>query len=298
MQGSCKYDILAMDLDGTLLRSDGTVSPASIAAIERARKAGLRVIVCTGRGWVECKHILEQIRQSDPVVVAGGAIIAEAQSGTTLHRFSMHADLVHAAVNELLAREHAALVLKDPSEAGYEYLVVQGTQRVALDPVTQWWFSKMSVRARFLDELRHDEHPEHTVRVGACAPSGQLHEIEDALARIAGDRGVIHNFPAVVAPKEATHHARGLMHIIELFDAEATKWSGISHVAKRFGVPSARIAAIGDEVNDMAMITRAGLGIAMGNAVPKVREAAKRHTATNNDDGLAKAIDKMIEGEW
>ncbi|MFN7613875.1 MAG: HAD-IIB family hydrolase, partial [Phycisphaerae bacterium] len=78
MQGSCKYDILARDLDGTLLRSDGTVSPASIAAIERARKAGLRVIVCTGRGWVECKHILEQIRQSDPVVVAGGAIVAEA----------------------------------------------------------------------------------------------------------------------------------------------------------------------------------------------------------------------------
>jgi 5-amino-6-(5-phospho-D-ribitylamino)uracil phosphatase len=176
--------------------------------------------------------------------------------------------------------------------------VVQGSQRVPLDPVTQWWFSTMNVRARFLDEVSHDEHPEHTVRVGACAPSGQLHDIEDALARIAGPRGVIHNFPAVVAPKEATHHARGLMHIIELFDAEATKWSGISHVAQRFGVPQQRIAAIGDEINDMAMITQAGLGIAMGNAVPRVREAAKRQTATNNEDGLAKAIDKMLMGEW
>jgi hypothetical protein len=293
-----KYDILAMDLDGTLLRSDGTVSPASIAAINRARLAGLRVIVCTGRGWVECRHILEQINQTDPVVVAGGAIVAEAQSGRTLHRFSMHEDLVQTAVRALLVRQHAALVLKDPSEAGYEYLVIHGENRLPLDPVTTWWFQRMNVRARFLDSIHQDEHPEHTVRVGACAPSGQLHEIEQTLADIAGSRGVIHNFPAVVAPKEATHHVRGMMHIIELFDADATKWSGINNVARRFNIDPHRIAAIGDEVNDLAMITQAGLGIAMGNAVPRVQAAATRQTATNNEDGLAKAIDKMLEGEW
>jgi 5-amino-6-(5-phospho-D-ribitylamino)uracil phosphatase len=156
----------------------------------------------------------------------------------------------------------------------------------------------MSVRAKFLDHLHDDEHPEHTVRVGACAPSAELHDIESSLAQLAGNRGVIHNFPAVVAPIEATHHARGRMHIIELFDAQATKWSGISHVATQLSIPLSRVAAIGDQVNDLAMISAAGLGIAMANAVPAVSQAAKVHALSNDDDGVAHAIDRLLNGAW
>ena len=67
-------------------------------------------------------------------------------------------------------------------------------------------------------------------------------------------------------------------------------------------IPASRIAAIGDEVNDLAMIEGAakggGLGIAMGNAIDVVKRAAKRHTESNTQDGLARAIDRMLSGEW
>lgn len=294
-----RYDILAVDLDGTLLRRDGCVSRVSIDALARAREEGLRVVVCTGRGWVECKHILAAIRQQDPVVVAGGSIIAQPESGRTVHRFSMAHTLVRGAVDTLLAQRHAALVLKDPSEAGFDYLVVRGEHNVELDPVTRWWFGAMNVRVREAVHLDHDEHPEHTVRVGACAPASKLSSLTAALAASAGADGVVHDFPAVVAPDDAcgtgTHDP---MHVLELFDARATKWAGITHLAAAWDIAPERIAAIGDQINDLSMIKGAGLGIAMSNAIPALKDAAERHAPTNEEDGVAYAVERVLSGEW
>lgn len=294
-----RYDILAIDLDGTLLRSDGSVSDANRAALHDARDAGMKVLVCTGRGWAECRSILRKIDQVDPVVVAGGSIIAEAASGATMHRFAMDESLVHRAVDALLGDGHAALVLKDPHAAEFEYLVVRGPHGIELDPVTKWWFAEMNVRVRMVEHLQQDEHPEHTVRVGACAPSRRLQALAQALESAAGERGIVHHFPAVVAPEHTrTGDSDGAMHVLELFDSDATKWSGISHLARTWNTPRERIAAIGDQINDESMITGAGLGIAMGNAIPRIRELAKRHTRTNNEDGVAHAVRAMLDGAW
>ena len=62
-----RYDILAIDLDGTLLGADGQVSPGNRAAVERARRAGMLVLPCTGRGLVECQEVLAQFDHTGPV---------------------------------------------------------------------------------------------------------------------------------------------------------------------------------------------------------------------------------------
>lgn len=296
---TCHYSMLALDLDGTLLRSDGSISPANVAAIHAAREQSLRVVVCTGRGWAECRHILKQIDQVDPVIVAGGSIIAESHSGATIHREAMELSLVHESVDAVNDAGHAALVLKDPHEVGYEYLVVHGRQRRELDPVTAWWFKTMGVRVKMVDHVDEDEHEDHTVRVGACAPSNKLAQLAERLKTAAVGRGIVHHFPAVVAPDHATKgDGDGKMHILELFGVRANKWSGASHLAAKWDIPHHRIVAIGDEVNDESMICGAGLGIAMGNAVPRIRDVAKRVTATNNEDGVAKALCEVLAGKW
>ncbi len=294
-----RYDLIAIDLDGTLLDPMGIVSARNLSALAAARDAGIRIAICTGRGLVECRHILAKIAQVEPVVVAGGAIISDPVSGGTVHRFAIDLGMVADTVQRLITHGHPALVLKDPVEAGYDYLVVQGRERLALDPVTLWWFESMNVRVRYVADLAEDGHPEHTVRVGACGLSGTMAQIKRELEGVCGTRACIHHFPAVVAPEVARRTSDGqTLHVLELFDNGANKWSAVQVLARKLGVNPTRIAAIGDEINDESMIRGAALGIAMGNAVEVIRSAAARHTTANTDDGVATAIDQILSGEW
>lgn len=293
-----RYRLLALDLDGTLFNPESIVPPANIAAVDRARAAGLKVIICTGRGLLECAGGLEAINQRDPVVVAGGAIIANPVTRTTIHRFNIHQSLVHSAVEILLASRHAALVLKDPLQAGFDYLVVN-PEGCPLDPVSQWWFSRMNVEVRYTENLANDPCPLATVRVGACGRGHILDSAKGKLIATLGDRAVIHNFPAVVAPEHARAVGKGeSLNILEIFDRDATKWSAISHLAGEWSIRASEVIAVGDEINDISMIEGAGLGIAMGNAIPATKAAAKRVTLTNAECGVAHAIDRVLAGEW
>lgn len=292
-----KYDLLALDLDGTLINSRREVSQRNIEAIRRARAAGLKIAVCTGRGLVECRPILDAIDQTDPVVVAGGAIVACPVTSRTLHRFSVEPELVAAATASLLAHDHPVLILKDPLEAGYDYLVVVGERRLPIDPVTRWWFDHLGVRVRYVEHLADDEHPEHTVRFGACGIPSVMARMKQELHQAFGERISMHHFPAVVSPQPGVAESEKL-HVLEVFGAGATKWSAIQVLAGRLGIEPTRIAAIGDEVNDVAMIRAAALGVAMGNAVEQVRAVADRHTLKHDDDGVAHALDMMVAGHW
>jgi hydroxymethylpyrimidine pyrophosphatase-like HAD family hydrolase len=294
-----RYDILAIDLDGTLLDSKRRVSDSNIRAIEDARAAGMQVIICTGRGLVESKEALDAIKQAEPVVVAGGSIISDPVTTQTLHRFSLDAALVDRAVSRLLNHRHPVMVLKDPVAAGYDYLIVHGPQRLPLDPVTLWWFEKLKVRVRYADHLAEDEHPEHTVRLGVCGLSGVMSQIHDDIHEAFGEHATMHHFPAVLEPEHEAKLPPGQkLHILEVFDRSASKWSAIRWLADQRGIHTSRICAIGDEINDLPMIREAGLGIAMDNAIPAVRDAAKQRTRSNDDDGVSHAIRNVLAGEW
>lgn len=296
-----RYLLLAIDLDGTLLDPQSQPSPRNIEALERARAAGLRIVICTGRGLVECRHILQAINQQDPVVVAGGSIISDPTTSRTIHRFAIDQSLVRRAVHHLLEHRHPALILKDPVEAGYDYLVINGPAeaRLPLDPVTEWWFDQMNVKVRYADHLEDDPHPEHTVRVGACGLSGVLAKIKHDLSQACDGQACVHHFPAVVAPHHASRTEDGqTLHVLEVFNTDANKWSAIQHLCSRLSIPPSRVAAIGDEINDESMIQGAGLGIAMANAVPTVLCAARRTTLSNAQDGVAHAIDQILSGAW
>lgn len=294
-----RYDLLAIDLDGTLFDPEGRVSPANAEALRRARGAGVRVVVCTGRGLIECAQGLEAIAQEDPVVVAGGAIIACPRTRRTLHRYAINQDLAGRAVARVLEHGHAAFILKDPSVAGYDYLVVHGEPRRELDPVTRWWFDSMNVVVRYAANLREDEHPEHSVRVGACGRAAVMARVRKDLESFVGPAAFVHHFPAVVAPEHVRDDGvGGTLDVLEVFDKEASKWSAVSRLASGWGIKPESIAAIGDQINDLSMIRGAGLGVAMGNAVEAVRAAATRQTLSNTQDGVAHAVHNILDGRW
>ncbi len=287
-------DTLAIDLDGTLLGPDGRVSPRNADAVARARDAGVTVLICTGRGLSECRGALDAIDQRDPVVVAGGSIVADPTTARTLHRATIHADIVRAATDIFHTHRTPALVLKDPAELDYDYLVLEGDGRHPLDPTTRWWFGEHKLRVRTGLHVQDDHHPEHTVRVGMCAVGDISARAARDAERELGASIVMHDFAAV----HPLDHQAEIVHILELFSPDATKWGGIEWICKQHGLDPARTAAIGDEINDLTMIRSAALSVAMGNAKPLIKQHAHHHTATNAEDGVAHAIDNILSGLW
>lgn len=290
--------MLAIDLDGTLFGPDRKVSARNCDAIAAVREAGVLVTICTGRGLIESAGALEAIGQHDPVVVASGSMIACPRTGRTLHRFPIDQRLAERATRLLLAHDHPVLVLKDALAVGYDYLVVRGEDNHAIDPITAWWFSSMGARVREVRSIEEDEHPEHTIRVGVCGKGRALETIRREVAAALGESLVVQHFKAVVAGEHAAFVGDDSWDVFELFDPRASKWAALMFLAGERGIEPMRIAAIGDEINDLSMIASAGLGIAMGNAVAAVVEVADRVTGRNDADGVAQAIERMLAGAW
>lgn len=292
-----RYDLLALDLDGTLFSPDGTVTPANRAAVERARAAGMHVVIATGRSHIESVDYLGGLFPAGPMITAGGALTVDASTGRTLHRKCMPTELVQEVVSLLVQEaEHDVLVLKDAHATGTEYVVV-GEGR--LDASTRWWFANIPVRTHWVKRLEHDPWPFETVRVGVVTRTSRIGPLGARVVDRFGDRAMVHYFGAATDSGGTLEDARGeRVHLLEVFAPETTKWSALELVAADLCISPSRIAAIGDEANDLAMIQHAGLGIAMGNASLRLKQAARQETGTNREDGVAQAIDMILAGKW
>tara|TARA_R110002073_G_scaffold336572_1_gene535709 strand:- start:10901 stop:11854 length:954 start_codon:yes stop_codon:yes gene_type:complete len=300
--GMAMIDVLAIDLDGTLLGRDKSVSRANVEAIDRARQAGVHVLICTGRGLVECRSALAAIEQELPVMVAGGSIVADPVSGKTLHRIEMGAELVHRAVELFHEARSPAMVLKDPSSIGYDYLIVDSEDAYPVHDITKWWFADHGIQSRNARSLHDDEHPEHTVRVGMCCEVSRSNPVSARVLDELGDLVELHDFPCVKPDWDLPSGQAGdpvgeEVHILEVFDKRATKWNAIDWYLQQHGIDPSRVAAIGDQVNDLTMIHGAGIGIAMGNAIDAVKDRSCYVTASNHEDGVAVAIDCLLGGD-
>ena len=289
-------DVLAIDLDGTLLGSGKGVSRANIEAVDRARQAGVAVLICTGRGLVEARSALDAIDQREPVMVAGGSIVSDPVSGETLHRVEMLDELVHRAVELFHGVESPAMVLKDPSAIGYDYLIVDSEDEYPIHDISRWWFDDHGIDIRLARSVHEDEHPEHTVRVGMCCEVSKTNAVTERVLREMGDAVELHDFPCVKPEGHGSERGGEEVHILEIFDKTATKWNAIDWYLEKHGIDPSRVAAIGDQVNDLTMIHGAGIGIAMGNAIDAVKERSCYVTAGNDEDGVAAAIGCLLDG--
>tara|TARA_R110002073_G_scaffold336260_2_gene531517 strand:- start:67239 stop:68147 length:909 start_codon:yes stop_codon:yes gene_type:complete len=287
-------DLIAIDLDGTLMGTDDQVSQANIDAVNRARDAGITVLVCTGRGLGESARALRAIDQRDPVMVAGGSVIADPITGKTLHRFTMSQQVVTGAAALFHDAGCPALIMKDPAEIGYDYLVVNSDNEHPIHPITQWWFDDHKLAVNYANQVHHDEHPDHTVRVGVCIEQTISNQITKKIMDLLGDDVWLYDFPCIMPPS----YQGEVVHIVELFAARINKWAAISWYLENHGIDPSRVAAIGDQVNDVPMIESAGIGIAMGNAIDEVKRHASYTTATNNEHGVAHAINAIVEGNF
>jgi hypothetical protein len=280
-------DVLVLDLDGTLLGSDGLVSDRNRHAVRRARDAGLEVIIATGRTWIEARAIMQGVDHDGFMIAAGGSVLCRADTGETLDRCEVCPTVVADVAEALVENGHRLLVLKDRHATGYDYLTVGSAE---LDPASAWWFRMHPVEARHIRHLHGDEHPEHSLRVGAVATRERLEPIAKLLRDTLGPRATLQHWGAVTE-REATGSAT---HLLEVFAARVNKWTMVERLCAAHGFDVGRIAAVGDGLNDRELIAGAAVSYAMGNADDIVRASAHHIVAHHDHAGVAEAIDHLL----
>ena len=279
--GEAKYRMIAIDLDGTLLSPFGEVTARSKAAIHKALGAGLLVCFATGRNWTESRTVLDAVAHYDSAVFVGGAMVVDTKQRLTLHRTMMRPALAAEICGIFEAQGHAALALQDTHAAGFDYLVSDG---VPLNEATRQWMQVTDAIVRLVPNLGAHDHG-HTIRVGIVAPPDQTQQMKRDLEARFADAIIVHS---LFVPAYGVE-------VLEVFDPSVNKWEGLLHVARRHGIQPKQIIAIGDDLNDLAMIKQAGLGVAMGNARPEIKAVAKRVIGTNAEEGLAQFIEELVE---
>ena len=284
-----RYRLIAIDLDGTLLCPKGKVSEENRAALHAAHEAGAIILPCTGRGWRESRSVFASVPASDVGVFNTGALVCGLEDGATRDRAVFTPEIAGGVIERLIDTGEPVLVYTDPSATGYEYVV---TGHGEPNANTRWWFGHNQLRWTTQREL-DPNMLEHVVRAGALtSPEHAAQAVKQMHQHMPGQIEA-HAFHALQDESETEP-----IHIIECFAAGVTKWRGIEYVSRLHGIDASEVAVIGDQINDVPMFEKAGCAVAMGNAIPAVRDLAHYHTLSNDEHGVAHAIAKMLDGVW
>ena len=281
MKSNNKIKLLALDVDGTLFDNTGHIPEQNIKAIKKAQEAGVTVVVASGRDYDGVPHDqLEEVAMPYLITTNGAAVYRTADR-TCLDEHCLPAEKLLSIFEYILDREVYMTVFID----GHNYTPVQ-----VYDYVWRLGLPEHIV-GHFL-EGRH-ELPD----LLAYAKSGNAKIQKVTLNFIpASDGTFLHRDEIwdMLTACPASCVVDGGFHNIEFTAANVNKGLGLHFLAKELGISMEETMAVGDSGNDAEMLKAAGLGVAMGNASKAIKDISDVVTLTNEECGVAHAIETYI----
>ncbi|SFE27411.1 hypothetical protein SAMN05216251_102340 [Actinacidiphila alni] len=259
------YKLIATDLDGTLLRGDGTVSRVTRDALAAAVAAGAVHIIVTGRSVPWTRHVLDDLGYQGLAVCGQGAQLYDAGAHRLLTSVTLDRQLAGLALAKIEAEVGPLFLAASRDGLTGDVLIGEGYAYNPELPVIHMT-DPNELWAAPLNKL-YVQHP----GLG-----------DDGLARVA--REVAGDLVGVTMAGEG---------IVELLPLGLTKATGLSLAARRLGVTAADTIAFGDMPNDLPMFAWAGYGVAMANAHPDLRQVADEVTLSNDEDGIAVVLERL-----
>ncbi|MBN2221828.1 MAG: sugar-phosphatase [Vallitaleaceae bacterium] len=264
------YKLIALDMDGTLLNEDKTISNRTKEAIRELKSKGKKVVLATGRPIHGVKRYVKELDlfdHDDYIVTFNGALVQSTTTNEILlnHPLSLDAYYeLYELSKELSVHIHAltdtsVITPKDnpytqiEAEINQIPLIEQSVESVSKDTLI--------VKIMFIDEAK------------------KLDQIEKVLPQWVRDQYTI---------------VRSAKIFLEFLNPLVDKGVGVQAVANKLGLSHENIICVGDAGNDLAMIQYASLGVAMGNATEELKLAANYITHSNNEDGVAHVIEKFM----
>ncbi len=268
--------LIALDLDGTLLDSEKRLSAGNEAALKECIRRGIAVVPCTGRIWWGVPDFIREIPGIRYGITMNGAVVEDVKEGKILDERRMSCEL---ALDILaLAKEFDTMydVYAGGSALGEERFL-NCLDEYGIPPVIQKIvISTRRVVPDVTEEVRRRNRPVDKINYFF----GDLEERERARAALLARGDVI--------------VSSSLENNLEINAPGATKGEALLRLARHLGIRPEQTMGFGDGENDIALLRMAGIGVAMGNACDTAKKAADYVTLTNDEDGVAAAIEKLI----
>ncbi len=258
--------LIAIDLDDTLLRDDVTISTYTRTVIQRAQAEGIHVVIATGRMFKTAAPVGRSLELGDvPMIIYSGGAIQTAETGKILYEKVLSENAIRTIFD--LADEHG-------------------------------WY----IQSYFGDELYVQFRDERTVAYEVMSHIDAItkphQELEGSSCKLLAidEPEVLDGVIEIIAealPGEV-ELVRSKPHFLEITAFGNSKGDAVLHLAEQLGIKQEEIMAFGNAENDISMLEIAKFGVAVENAVDAVKAIATHHTASNNDDGVAKFIEEFV----
>ena len=282
--------LIATDMDGTLLNEHQEISEANKQAILDAQQQGIEVVVATGRSYEEARYVIEEAGISCEIVCANGAEVRNKQG-----------EIIYQAGIESARAKEIASVLNDTG-IYFEIYTDRGTYTENYD-----------MGVELIVDIFTTANPtvsEEQVRQAARErfEKGHIKLVEDYGVLFEDDSQLVYKFlvfsfdeKQLAEANEKLNELSGIAvsssgkENIEVNSIEAQKGVALEKLLKDKGLSPENSMAMGDNLNDLSMMKVVGRPVAMGNALDQIKEFCPFITATNKEDGVAKAIQEAIK---
>ena len=284
------YKLIAIDLDGTLLNSYGQVSEKNRLALKQAQENGAQIVLSSGRSTNSVKNIANDIGDNKYIICGNGSLIYDLQKEEIIY-------------DKFIDKKKALQIINICEQNSIYYNVYTENMVIAKTLSNNVMFyhqenankpdskkTKINLVENIYEYVQNLEN-ENILKFTISDTSSiifnsiirKLREIKniDVLDVAHMSRKII---------KAGTEEVSLEYYYTEITSKDVDKWKAIEWLAKELDIKEKEIMAIGDNVNDKLMIENAGLGVAMGNSAPYIKEIANKVVSNNNEDGVAEAI--------
>lgn len=261
------YKLIALDMDGTLLNSQGQVLESTIDSLKKCQEQGVLVTLSTGRPIQGIESFIDLLGLTTPLITYNGAMIVD----------PLTRDISFA---QNLDTEDARNIM---------------TMGLELDATMTIWSNNCLYANKVTEQVE-------SYRQITGVPLNKLTSIDALLVQ--GVTKILWLQDVEKMPKyfqflegkvsDNVNYCTSRPTFLEFFHKKVSKAISLNEVAKSYGIKQSQVIAFGDGENDLEMIHYAGLGIAMANGVDSIKKDANYITASNNEDGIQKALEKFV----
>ena len=259
--------LMLADVDGTLVTPEKILTPRAIAAVHALHKAGILFSVTSGRPPLGMAMLVEPLHLEMPLAAFNGGALVTPDMGVIAQR----------VVPQTLVAPIAELM----GTFKLDVWIYRGTDWFVPDPDGSH-VKREAATVQFQPKVMRD-----------------IDRLTDDVLKIVGvsdDRDAVARAAAEAHDRFGEHVAASASqpYYLDVTHPDANKGAVAKYLAARYRLAGDEIATIGDMPNDVLMFAHSGLSIAMGNADPRVKRAARRITADNNHDGFAEAVERFV----